>query len=182
MKRLLVVVDYQNDFVVGPLGFPKATSLLKRIEEPVKEFASAGDDVVFTRDVHEENYLHTEEGRNLPVPHCLKGSEGALFYGDLESVASSYPVFTKNTFPSDALLEYIKKGSYREIVLCGVDLSICVLANAVIAKAAAPDAHIVVDLSASGTGDALAEKTAIEQLHRLEIETTDGITRKGIIY
>jgi nicotinamidase/pyrazinamidase len=182
MKRLLVVTDYQNDFVVGSLGFKEALSFYEPIQELISDFTKAGDDVVFTRDVHEANYLHTEEGRNLPVPHCLRGSEGALFYGKLEEISKNYPVFEKRTFPSDALLDFIKKGSYREVVLCGVDLSICVLSNAVIAKAAAPDAHIVVDLSASGTGDPAAAETAIAELHRLEIETTNGITRKGIIY
>lgn len=182
MKRLLVVVDYQNDFVVGPLGFPEASSYLPRIHELISEYEKAGDEVVFTRDVHDENYLHTEEGRNLPIPHCLRGSEGALFYGDLETIAQRHPVFEKETFPSDALLVYVKKGSYRQILLCGVDLAICVLSNAVICKAAAPDAHIVVDLLASGTGDPLAKECAVAELHKLEIETTEEHNKEGLIY
>lgn len=182
MKRLLVVVDYQNDFVVGPLGFPGAPALLSPIKALIEEFEKAGDEVVFTRDVHDENYLHTEEGRNLPVPHCIRGTDGALFYGGLEEIASHHQVFEKPTFGSVSLLDYIRKNDYREILLCGVDLSICVTANAVIAKTGAPDAHIVVDLSASGTGDPAAVRYAVEELRRLEIEIADGSARKGILH
>ncbi|MCI2111523.1 MAG: cysteine hydrolase [Bacilli bacterium] len=182
MKRLLVVVDFQNDFVDGPLGFPKAASFYPRVKELISEFEDSRDEVVFTRDVREDDYLHTEEGRNLPIPHCLRGTPGARFYGDLEEMASAHRVFEKGTFGSEALLDYLKKGAYREIVLCGLDLSICVIANAIIAKTAAPNAHIVVDLSASGSGDREAEGHAIAALRRLEIETIDGTSKKGIIF
>ena len=182
MNRLLIVVDYQNDFVQGSLGFLEARSYYDRILSSIDTFSASGDEVVFTRDVHDENYLHTEEGRNLPVPHCIRGTDGALFYGGLEEIASHHQVFEKPTFGSVSLLDYIRKNDYREILLCGVDLSICVTANAVIAKTGAPDAHIVVDLSASGTGDPAAARYAVEELRRLEIEIADGSARKGILH
>jgi len=182
MKRLLVVVDYQNDFVVGPLGYPEAASLLPRIHELIAEFEKAGDEVVFTRDVHDENYLHTEEGRNLPIPHCLRGSQGALLYGDLEKIAAKHLVIEKHTFPSDTLLDYVKKGTYREIVLCGLDLAICLISNAIICKAGAPDAHIVVDLSASATWEPAAKKYAVEEMHKLQIETTEEKNKEGLLH
>jgi nicotinamidase/pyrazinamidase len=181
MKRLLVVVDYQKDFVDGPLGFPGAERLLPRIDRLIEEFEKAGDDVVFTRDVHHDNYLHTEEGRNLPVPHCLSGTEGAKFYGDIEERALAHPVFEKETFPCLALADYLRKENYREIVLCGLDSSMCVLSNAIIAKAADADAHIVVDLSASDCGDAAAKEAALIALKRLEVEIRDTETTRGII-
>jgi nicotinamidase/pyrazinamidase len=173
MKRLLVVVDYQNDFVDGSLGYEGASAFYSRILELIKAFQGAGDDIVFTRDEHRDDYLHTEEGRNLPVPHCLAGSEGEKFYRDLESLSRSYPVFVKDTFGSSELFAYLAKREYREIALVGLDLSICVFANAVIAKTAEPNAHIVVDLSAAGSGDQEAAVHAIAALKRLQVEARD---------
>jgi nicotinamidase/pyrazinamidase len=173
MKRLLVVVDFQNDFVTGSLGFPEAPALYHRILALIKEFQNANDDVVFTRDVHDGDYLHQEEGRNLPVLHCLRGSDGAKFYGDLENLSRNCMVFEKNTFPSLELSKWIERRSYDTIVLCGVDLSICVLANAIMAKAACPNAHIVVDLSASDSGDKDAKTVAIKALERAQVEVRD---------
>jgi nicotinamidase/pyrazinamidase len=173
MKKLLVVVDYQNDFVSGSLAFPSSSAYEPRIASLIGEFVSGCDDVAFTRDVHDEGYLHTEEGRHLPVIHCQKGTDGALFYGGIENISSSYPVFEKDTFGSAKLFDYIRGKSYGEIVLVGLDLSICVFANAVLAKSAAPDARIVVDISASGSGDAEAEHHAIEAMKRLQIDVRD---------
>jgi nicotinamidase/pyrazinamidase len=173
MNRLLIVVDYQNDFVQGSLGFPEARSYYDRILSSIDAFSASGDEVVFTRDLHDENYLHTEEGRNLPVLHCQRGTDGAKFYGDLENRSRNCKVFEKDTFPSLALGEYLSKRNYDTIVLCGLDLSICVLANAVMAKSACPDAHIIVDVSASGTGDSEAQVVALKELKRLQIECRD---------
>jgi nicotinamidase-related amidase len=173
MKKLLIVVDYQNDFVNGSLGFPAATQYYDRIKDLIQSFHGAGNDVVFTKDLHDDSYLHTEEGRNLPVMHCLKNTDGAKFYGELEDISRNYPVFEKETFGSYALAKWLNGKDYSEIVLCGLDLSICVLANAIIAKSSCPDAHIVVDLSASGCGDPKAAETAIAALRRLEVEVVD---------
>lgn len=173
MKHLLIVVDYQNDFVKGSLGFPGAETYYHRILNLIHEFEERGDDVVFTRDSHDAAYLHTEEGRNLPIPHCLQGTDGLKFYGEIENISKSHLVFEKETFPSLSLGDWLNKRDYEEIVLCGLDLSICVLANAVMAKAGCPNAHIVVDLSASGCGDEQAKETAISALKRLEVEVRD---------
>lgn len=175
MKRLLIVVDYQNDFVDGTLGFPGASSYYHRILDLLNEFTQEGSDIVFTRDHHDASYLHSEEGRNLPVLHCLEGTDGIKFYGELETLAKEHRVFDKATFPSEELGEWLAKRSeaYQSIVLCGLDLSICVLANAVMAKAACPNAHIVVDLSASGSGDPHAAEVAIQALARLQVECRD---------
>jgi nicotinamidase-related amidase len=173
MKKLLIVVDYQNDFVSGPLGFPKAPTYYGRILSLINEFSAADNDVVFTRDLHDDNYLHTEEGRNLPILHCARGTDGAHFYGDLEKISAAYPVFEKDTFGSKDLGKWLSSRYYDEIVLVGVDLSVCVTANAVIAKSMIPNAHIVVDLSASGSGDNEIERHAVEELRRLQIEVRD---------
>ena len=76
MKKLLIVVDYQKDFVDGSLGFPGAERLARPIQEKIEAYRAAGDEVVFTMDTHGENYAQTQEGRNLPVPHCMEESDG----------------------------------------------------------------------------------------------------------
>ena len=78
MKKLLIVVDYQNDFVSGSLGFPEAEALEPKLHKKVQDYLDAKDDVVYTMDTHGENYLDTQEGKKLPIPHCLCGSEGWL--------------------------------------------------------------------------------------------------------
>ncbi|MCH3908911.1 MAG: cysteine hydrolase family protein [Bacilli bacterium] len=173
MKRLLVIVDYQNDFITGPLGFPKAKKYYERIKSLINEFSSNGDEIVFTRDVHDEDYLHTEEGRNLPIIHCQRGSEGTKFYGDLEKISENYPVYEKDTFGSPELAKDLLGKDYSEIVFCGVDLSICVLSNAILAKSVSPNSHVVVDLSASGSGDKKDEEVAINTMEHLQIEVCD---------
>jgi nicotinamidase/pyrazinamidase len=182
MKHLLVVVDYQNDFVQGSLGFSNAASYYGRIKTLIRQFETNGDDVVFTRDVHGSDYLHTEEGRNLPILHCQKGTDGTKFYGEIEKISENHTVFEKETFPSSDLCAWLKNKDYQEIVLCGLDFSICVLSNAVICKAGCPQAHIVVDLSATGTSDPEVQAATIGALKRLHIECRDlSVASKGYL-
>lgn len=168
--KCLIVIDYQVDFVDGALGFPGAEKIEGRISSLIKEYKEKGDEVLFTKDTHHEDYMVTEEGKNLPVPHCIKGSKGHEFYGDIGELAKDCRVFEKATFPSSELLHYLESKDYEEIALCGLDTSICVISNAIIAKAACPNAHIVVYRGASGSGDAEAEEAAIKAMKRLHIE------------
>lgn len=170
MKKLLIVVDYQVDFVNGALGFPRGEALEAPICSLIKQFEDAGDDVVFTLDTHPQNYMETEEGKYLPVPHCIKGTHGHELYGEVKNLAKGHKIFEKPTFPSLELGEYLKTTQYDEVTVCGLDLSICVLSNAVIAKASLPNAHIKVNLEFSSGGDEAANKVAIEQLKRIQVE------------
>mgnify|MGYP003294785029 CR=1 FL=1 len=170
MKKLLVVVDFQVDFVNGALGFKGAEALEQPICSLIKKFEDSGDDVVFTLDTHPENYMETEEGKYLPVPHCIKGSSGYELFGEVKNLAKGHKIFEKPTFPSLELGEWLKDKDYDEITVCGLDLSICVLSNAVIAKSALPNAHIKVNLECSSGGDETANKVAIEQLKRIQVE------------
>lgn len=169
MAKMLIVVDYQNDFIDGSLGFLGASDLYPNILSKIKEYDSRGDEVIFTKDTHGEDYLKTEEGKNLPIPHCIKGSQGHHLFGDLEDVASSHKVIEKATFPSLELGNYLKDKDVDEVELVGLDLSICVISNAVMAKAALPNARISVDLSCSSSGDKQAIETTIKQMERLQI-------------
>ncbi len=161
MKRLLIVVDYQNDFVTGSLGFLKAETLEEPICRKIASYRNAGDVVVFTMDTHGEDYLTTMEGTKLPVPHCLKDNEGWQLYGKVALLRSPKDmVFEKPTFGSVGLMEYLRKNQYESIELCGLVTNMCVLSNAVIAKTAQPDAQILIDSACTASfDDSLHEKT-----------------------
>ena len=110
VKRLLIVVDYQNDFVDGALGFEGAELLDGRIARKIDEYREAGDYISFTFDTHHKDYLETQEGRNLPVPHCIEGTHGHDLYGRVaERMHDSDDVFLKPTFGSTALFERLLK-------------------------------------------------------------------------
>ena len=161
MNKVLLVVDYQNDFVTGALGFPKAGTLYEGIYEKVKKCAGEGYKIIFTQDTHTENYLNTQEGKLLPVPHCVKGTEGWELYGELSNMPDSIlkvcTFLHKNTFGSDQLLATLQElqanhlGSIETVELCGVVTNMCVVSNAVICKSALPEAEIIIhrDLCAS---------------------------------
>ena len=126
MNRLLVVVDYQNDFVNGALGFKGAELISHNIAELIEEFRNKGDEVVFTYDTHDEDYLNTVEGKNLPVPHCFKGSDGWQLYPEINALLGDAKVFYKPGFGIKELGDYIASKNYDEIYLVGLVSDICV--------------------------------------------------------
>lgn len=154
MKRILVVVDYQVDFVNGALGFEGAELLDEKICKRIEECRLAGDEVAFTLDTHAENYLDTQEGSNLPVVHCVKGTEGHALYGKTaKAVKDGDRIFEKPVFGSWELAEYLRAGNYDEVELAGLVSNICVLSNAVLAKTALPEAKVTVDTSLTDSFD-----------------------------
>ncbi len=168
--KALIVVDYQVDFVTGALGFEGAEEIEGNILRLIEEYEGRGDEVLFTLDTHQDDYMETEEGKNLPVPHCIRGSKGWRLYGDVEKAAKGHTCFEKPTFGSAKLFDYLRSKDFEEVALCGLDTSICVISNAVIAKAALPNAHIVCYAKASGSGDKEAEEVALKQLRRIHVE------------
>ena len=142
MKKLLIVVDMQKDFITGALGTPEAAAIVSR----VKELVEGAEEVVYTADTHYANYLQTREGRLLPVPHCIKGTAGWEILPEVYKKGAK--VFEKPTFGSLELMEYVKAGGYAEITLCGVCTDICVVSNALLIKAALPEAEVRVVSSA----------------------------------
>ena len=107
MKRLLIVVDYQNDFVDGALGFEGAELLEGPIARKIDEYREAGDDVAFTFDTHRKNYLDTQEGRKLPIPHCIEGTEGWEIDKEVAKVLDGATIINKPTFGSTILADEI---------------------------------------------------------------------------
>ena len=155
MGRLLVVVDMQNDFVDGALGFEGAENIIGGIEARIREYKDSGDEVIYTLDTHHENYSDTREGRNLPVPHCIKGTHGHELVPALKESLGDCRCFEKPAFGSLELGKYIEQnaGRYDSIEFCGLVSNICVLSNVVIAKAAAPEAEIIVERALTDSFD-----------------------------
>ncbi|MCD7907112.1 MAG: cysteine hydrolase [Clostridium sp.] len=143
MKRLLVVVDMQNDFIDGALGTGEAERIVPAVVKKVDEYMAAGDEVVFTLDTHFENYMDTAEGRKLPVPHCVKGTHGWELCEALKACGGKR--FEKYTFGSGELAAYVSGGGYSSVELVGLCTDICVISNALILKAAVPETPIAVD-------------------------------------
>ena len=143
MKKLLVIVDMQNDFVTGCLGTKEAANIASDVKKYAEEFDG---DIIFTRDTHDDNYLNTQEGRKLPVVHCIKGSEGHQIINELINISNkpNVKVIDKNTFGSISLANIIKESDYEAIYMCGVCTGICVISNALLIKAFSPDLPIYV--------------------------------------
>ena len=169
--KALVVVDYQNDFVNGALGFAGAEKLAPVILEKISKTREEGGQVIFTLDTHGDNYLDTAEGRKLPVVHCVDGTEGHRLYGKVaEAVRSEDIVIKKPAFGLPELGELLRKCGFEEVELCGLVTDICVLSNAIIAKAALPESRIVVDGSACGTADPAAHDRALAAMRGVQID------------
>lgn len=143
-KHALVVVDMQNDFISGALGTKQAEAIVSNVVDKVKAFDS---EVIFTRDTHFENYLESTEGKNLPVPHCIKDTNGWQICSELEEfITESTKIFDKITFGSVELAEYLKAmDNLQEVTLVGLCTDICVISNALLIKAFIPEIIITVD-------------------------------------
>lgn len=176
MKKALIVVDYQNDFVDGALGFLGAENIAGNVYSLVGKAVANHDFIVFTKDTHYENYLDTREGKFLPVPHCIKGTEGHNLYGrlaDFEDVVTPNAVILeKETFGSDRLCETIEEAFSGEpdvIEFCGVVTNICVISNVILCQTHFKNAKIVVHEDATAAvGD--MQHHAIEVLKGLGVE------------
>lgn len=145
--KLLIVIDMQNDFIDGALGTAEAVAIVPKVVEKIKGFDGT---VLATQDTHYENYLTTQEGRNLPVPHCIVNTEGWKIRKEIADLITTEPI-QKKTFGSDTLPEKIRELSGEEtiesITLIGLCTDICVISNAMVLKAFFPEIPIHVDAS-----------------------------------
>lgn len=174
MKKCLIVVDFQNDFIDGALGFDGAIDIKDLIISKINEYKKNNDDVIYTFDTHKSDYLTTEEGKNLPVIHCVEGSFGHQLQPDvLKLVTEEDQSFIKYSFPSLELGNHLKGKEYDVVELCGLVSNICVVSNAVIAKSALPNAHIVVDNRATKSFDNVLHEKAMDVLEGLHVEVTN---------
>ncbi len=169
--KALVVVDYQNDFVNGALGFAGAELLEERILRKISDTRAQGGQVIFTLDTHGENYLETAEGKKLPVVHCIDGTKGHRLYGRVaDAVQEGDILIKKPAFGSLELADLLKKCAFDEVELCGLVTDICVVSNAIIAKAALPESRIVVDGSACASADPAAHERALGVMRGVQID------------
>ena len=167
MKKLLIVVDMQNDFVYGVLGTAEARAILPNVESIISRYRKEGAEIVFTRDTHDETYSRTQEGRRLPVPHCIKNTAG---WQIVDGLYAGEKVFDKPVFGSLELAEYVSKGNYDEVTLIGVCTDICVLSNAVLIKTACPETPIkVVENCCAGVTPS-SHQSAIMVLSSIQVE------------
>jgi len=168
MKKILIVVDMQNDFIDGALGSCEAQAIVKNVREKLEKFDG---EVIFTLDTHGEDYLKTQEGKKLPVPHCIKGSMGWELHPDLIELAKNR--IEKPTFGAVSLPEYVCNllgGEPSEIELVGLCTDICVISNAMLLKAAFPETKITVDSSCCAGVSPQSHQTALDAMRAVQIE------------
>ena len=173
MNRYLFVIDYQNDFVDGALGFPGAEALDAGIAAKVRAYGRGH--VLFTRDTHFENYLSTREGRLLPVPHCLKGTQGWELYGETAIAVAEVgaPAIDKLVFGmdiSDPAIAAVLPESADEIELVGLVSNICVISNACVLQAKYPEARIIVDAKLTASMDAAMHEKVLDVLEGFQVK------------
>ena len=140
--KYLVVVDMQNDFIDGALGTKEALAIVPYVKSVIENFEGK---VLFTRDTHFENYMETQEGKNLPVPHCIKGTDGWQIRAELDALRKTEAI-DKITFGSKELVEILgSEGDIESITFVGLCTDICVVSNALLLKANFPEKVIRVD-------------------------------------
>lgn len=169
--KILVVVDMQNDFIDGALGTKEAQMIVPRVAEKIKEFNGR---VIATRDTHEENYLETQEGRKLPVKHCIRGTEGWEIRPEIQELIKELPM-DKKTFGCLDLGNVLQKydewqEKIESVTFIGLCTDICVISNAMIAKAALPEATVIVDASCCAGVTPESHKQALEAMKVCQIE------------
>lgn len=143
MRKLLLVIDMQNDFISGSLGTPEAEAVVEPVVEEIRRYPAG--DVIATRDTHREDYLSTQEGRNLPVPHCVRGTPGWELDDRVAAALGDARVIDKPTFGSLELVRLLTEMAEREdldITLVGLCTDICVVSNALAVKMALPETPV----------------------------------------
>ena len=171
MKKILLVVDYQVDFMSGALGFAGAELLDRPIAEKIKEYGKGN--VFYTLDTHFDNYLDTKEGKNLPVPHCIKGTAGWEVYGETKQALfdADAVCIEKRSFGIDLTDETLSKlpRAVDSVEIVGLVSNICVISNAVILNTLYSDAEITVDAALTASFDDMLNKEALDVMSGLQI-------------
>ena len=163
--KILIVVDMQNDFISGSLGSAQARAIVPAVAQKVKGFEGR---VIFTRDTHTQDYLMSQEGRKLPVEHCIENTSGWEICDELLPYVNE--VINKGTFGSVDLPQLLKNESIDEITLCGLCTDICVISNAMLLKAHFPELKLIVDASCCAGVTNESHKTALDAMKAVHIE------------
>ena len=170
MRKILVVVDMQNDFIDGALGTAEAVAIVENVKARIREYDPA--DVFVTMDTHAPDYLETQEGRNLPVEHCIKGTAGWQIRSDIASLLPDWHIYEKPTFGSVALAKDIAEiaaAEEIEIEVLGLCTDICVVSNALMLKAYMPEVQISVDSSCCAGVTPESHEAALKTMQMCQI-------------
>lgn len=174
MKKALIVIDYQIDFVDGSLGFEDAKKLETVIADKITAYRSSNNEIIFTLDTHDDDYLNTLEGKSLPIKHCIAHTLGNELYGKIKKLKlENDKTFVKHTYGSLKLAEYLKEKQFDELEIVGLVSNICVLTNAVLARTALPNCKITVDANATDSFDKSLNEKAFDILEGLNITVTN---------
>ena len=171
MNKAFVLVDYQNDFIDGSLGFKKALEIKQNIINQLNTIDFNTTHLLLTYDTHDEHYLQSKEGKLLPINHCIKNSFGWHMPKEFEPfLKKAYKIFYKNTFGSLEFANFIQKSTYEEIHFAGLVSHICVFCNIILAFSAKPNARIIFHQNLSASFDGNLEKSAFDLLKAYGIE------------
>lgn len=171
MRKILMVIDMQNDFINGALGTPEAEAIVGRVAEEIRKYPT--ENVIATRDTHTEDYLNTQEGRKLPVVHCVRGTPGWELHPEIAAALKGAAVIDKPTFGSKELAEKLSLLSEQddlEVTLAGLCTDICVVSNALLIKAFLPETpvRVIADCCAGVTPE--SHQAALDTMRMCQIE------------
>lgn len=167
MKKTLIVVDMQNDFIDMALGTPEAVAIVPAVKAKIQTYAQAGHEIIYTRDTHEENYLDTPEGKKLPVPHCICGTKGWEIADGLYVPGSK--IIDKPNFG----WPHWDRENLEDVELIGLCTDICVVSNALIIKAAFPNALVKVDKTCCAGVTPATHQAALSTMSMCQIDIVE---------
>lgn len=175
--KTLIVVDMQKDFIDGALGTKEAVAIVPQVKKKIEEYKVRGDEIIFTRDTHTEDYLNTNEGRHLPIAHCIKGTDGWKIPKELDIPECEH--IDKSTFGWDSwdvemtdCSESFRDRHFEEVEIIGLCTDICVVSNAIIIKAMYPEINISVDASCCAGVTPETHKAALLTMRSCQINIT----------
>jgi len=171
MRKILVVIDMQNDFVDGALGTKEAQAIVGNVVKKIREYDTK--DIFATRDTHQEDYLESAEGKKLPVVHCVEGTQGWEMNPEVEKALQGATIINKPTFGSVVLAELLQEENDKEeleIELVGLCTDICVVSNALLLKAVMPEISISVDASCCAGVTPESHEAALTTMRMCQIQ------------
>ena len=170
MQNILLVIDMQNDFIDGALGTKEAVEIVPAVKKKIEQFDGT---VLFTRDTHETWYLQTQEGKNLPVEHCIRGTDGWQIRPELDALRKTEAI-DKETFGAKELggilLDMDEENEIGSITLIGLCTDICVISNAMLVKAFLPEVPVIVDASCCAGVTPESHETALKAMQACQIQ------------
>lgn len=176
--KTLIVIDMQNDFIDGALGTVEAVSIVPKVKKKIEEYKAHGDEIIFTRDTHTKNYLNTNEGKHLPVVHCVEGTDGWQIPKELDLPECEH--INKPTFGWDSWdikitnTANFKERNFEEIEIVGLCTDICVVSNALILKAMYPEISISVDSTCCAGVTPTSHEAALATMKMCQINVIGG--------